>query len=64
MKIVDALIAKFTEKILADMEKIADELEQERDLSPIEDAKQNLINKELYKKLFARQSLLSVLKIF
>jgi len=59
MKIVDKLIEAFVTKILKDMEQISEELHQEVNLPPIDKAKQDLANKEMFKKLNSRQALLS-----
>jgi len=64
LKIVESLIAKFIEKVLKDMEKIADSLEQDDGLNPIEKVKQDMRNKEAYKKMYSKQALLIILKIF
>lgn len=64
MKIIDTLVTKFVEKILKDMENISDELIVEKTNRPIDDAKNDLINKEAYKKLYAKQALLQILRIF
>ena len=62
MKIVETVIAKFTEKILADMEKIADKLEMDTTAGVIKQANMQVNNKPRIAKLLSRQFLLSVLK--
>ena len=64
MKVVDTLITKFVEKQLQKMEELTDDIQQEKGLTIIGSSKQDLKNQEIYKKLFAKQTLLSFLKIF
>jgi len=64
MSIVEKVITKFIEKVLRDMENLTDNIGQEKDISVIELSRQDMKNKEVYKKLFARQTLLNLLKVF
>jgi len=64
MNIVDKLIAIFVDKVLKDMEKLADEIQVDYDASVFEKAKQDLHNKSIHKKIYSKQTLLVMLRIF
>jgi len=64
MKIVDRLVEKFVTKVLSDMEKISDDLVLNEKAKPIEQNMNQLHNDELYRKLYKKQALLLILRVF
>ena len=64
MKIVDMIITKFVEKVLNDMEKISEDLSPSNEGSFINQANQELKNQDVYRRLFRKQALLAVLRMF
>ena len=61
MKIIHAMIIKLSEKVLADMEKLSNEISFDK-WDPISDASKQLHNDEVIKKLVGKRHLLSMLK--
>lgn len=62
MKILENISANFVTKILKDMESLSDKIEHNEELSIINKAQKDLDNKEILKKLYSKQLLLTLLK--